>query len=1009
MKTWNQYATTRRIGAGWGPCARLVPILACAAALLAVATPARAQQEYEVRGTVADSAGQAMESAMVVALAREDSVLVKYALSNRDGNFTMKGLPPGEYVLQVTLIGYATIRRDFAVTDADVDAGRVTMTMEAIQVDSLVVSIEHVPFINRRDTLSYNVLAFPTPPNAMVEDLLRRLPGIDVDAGGTITAQGEEVQNVLVEGKEFFGRDPTVATRNLPADAVKQVDVYDKQSDMAEFTGIPDGEDERTIDLKLREEARVGYFGRATGGFGGDVNNAGRLDSLAGNDLRYDGRFNLNRFSPTVQLALTTNTNNVNQEGFSWQDVGAAFAGGGRGGGGQGGDGGGFIESVGLGLNASRDFGDDRWIRSSYFLSDVDNQQDRTLQQQALFGSNVASLVGETSNQESGDSNHRLNLNGQYTFSPGHQLRLRANLNAGASSLEAFQNRVTQTASGQPLNTAETTYLVDGSEWRGDAQLTWRKRLGDSGRSIVTEYRSGLQDSDRVTALESAIAGETGGRGGGTRDILQEQTSDGQTWNNSARFSLTQRLGDSYSLEVFGRGNTVDQDQDQSVYDLAGRERVRNADLSSRFERTYSYLDAGARFSRNTENSWITLGLRGQRSSLAGTIVDRDETITNGYTHLLANMDFEWQVKESRNVSFGYNTSTREPSLTELQPFVDNRDPINVYVGNPDLQPQYSHRLNADYRFFDQFSFVNLFAQAGFTYTSNPIARARVFDEQGFQTITPINTDPEWSANTGLTFGTPIRKLGVDVDLEYRVNYSKGWELVNRETNQSRVVRNTVEASLENRTKDVLDVRAGASFTFNDVDYSLNEALNRDYVNSRYFANATLYLGSWTLGSTFNWRVYDQDLYSQGAQTGGEANTPGRNVARWDASVSRRLLNDRAELELRAYDLLNQNEAVNISNSASFIQESRTESLGQYLMVRVMYRLGLQGLRGRGGGGGRGPRGHRVTVTERSRNDRTALGGREKLAGGQVERSHRILLIACPYGRPLRPSRALAA
>ena len=955
MTTWKPCAATRRTEAGWGTRAWLLPVLASAAAFLAMATPARAQQEYEVRGSVADSAGQAMENAMVVALTREDSVLVKYALTNRDGNFSIEGLPAGEYILQVTLIGFAAIRRDLDVINGDVDAGQVTMTMEAIEVDSLVVSIEHVPFINRRDTLSYNVLAFPTQPNAMVEELLRRLPGIDVDAEGTITAQGEEVQNVLVDGKEFFGRDPTIATRNLPADAVKQVDVYDKQSDMAEFTGIPDGEDERTIDLRLREEARVGYFGRATGGFGRDVNNEGRLGVSAGNDLRYDGRFNLNRFSPIAQLALTVNTNNVNQEGFSRQDVAAAFAGGGRGGGG-GGGGGGFTESVALGLNASRDFEDKGWIRSSYFLSNVDNQQDQTLQQQALFGANVASLVDETSNQESGNSGHRLNLNGQYTVSPGHQLRLRANFNTGSSSLESFQNRVTQTASGQPLNTAATTYFVDGSELRGDAQLTWRKRLGDGGRSVVAEYRSGLQDSDRVTDLESTITGESRGGRGETQDILQEQTSTGRTWNNSVRFSLTQRLGDSYSMEVFGRGNSVDQDQDQSVYDLGGDERVRNADLSSGFERAYSYFNGGARFSRNTENAWVTLGLRAQRSSLEGTIVNRDETITNGYTHLLANMDFKWQVKESQNISFGYNTSTREPSLTELQPFVDNRDPINTYVGNPNLQPEYSHRLTADYRFFDPFSFVNLFAQAGFNYTNSPIARARLFDEQGFQTITPINTDPEWSANTRLTFGTPIRKLGVNVNLQYRVAYSKGWELVNREKNQSRVVSNTVQASLENRSKDVFDVRLGANFTFNDVEYSLNQALNRDYVNSRYFANGTVYLGSWTLGSTFNWRVYDDDLYSQGGQTGGETYTAGRNVARWDAHASRRLMNDRAELELRAYDLLNQNQAVNISNSASFIQESRTESLGQYLMVRVMYRLGMNQLRGRGGGG-RGPRG----------------------------------------------------
>ncbi len=950
--TWKRSARERRIGSGWRAAAAFLPILVGVATLLTTAAPAGAQQEFDVRGSVADSAGQAMQNAMVVALSREDSVLVKYALSNSGGNFVIEDLRPGAYILQVTLIGYAAIRSDFDVTDADLDLGPVTMTMEAIEIDSLVVSIEHVPFINRRDTLSYNVNAFPTPPNAMVEELLRRLPGIDVDNDGTITAQGEEVQNVLVEGKEFFGRDPRVATRNLPADAVERVDVYDKQSDMAEFTGIPDGEDERTIDLRLREEARVGYFGRATGGFGGDVNNVGRLgpsigSDPVGNDLRYDGRFNLNRFSPTQQLALTANTNNVNQEGFSWED------GGGRGGGGDDG----FTESVGLGLNASRDFGrDNTWIRSSYFLSAVDNEQNRTLQQQALFGANVASLVDETRDEESGNNNHRVNLNGQYAFSPGHQLRVRANLNAGSSSSESFQNRVTQTAAGQPLNTAETTNLVESDQRSGNVQLTWRKRLGDGGRSLVAEYRGALQNSDRVTDLESKITGETRGGGDQQRHILQEQNNTGETWNNSGRFSLTQRLGDSYSMEVFARANTVDQDQDQSVYDLSGDRQVRNADLSSGFQRAYGYVNAGARLSRNSENSWVTLGLRGQRSSLEGTIVDRDETITSGYTHLLANLDFRWQFKDDQTVSFEYDGSTDEPSLTELQPFVDNRDPINVYVGNPDLQPEYTHEFEADYRFFDQFSFLNLFVRSGFEYTSNPIARARVFDEQGFQTITPINTDPQWSANTRFNFGTPIRRLGVDVDLNYRVSYTKGWEQVNRETNQSREVRNTVEASLENRTKDLFDVSVGANFAFNDVEYSLNHSLNRDYVNSRYFANGTLYLGAWTFGSTFNWRVYDEDMYGQGGQTGGEVNTPGRNVARWDARASRRLLNDRAELELRAYDLLNQNQAVSISNSASFIQESRTESLGQYFMLRVMYRLGMRGDFGRPGRG-RGGRG----------------------------------------------------
>ncbi|MDE2761291.1 MAG: outer membrane beta-barrel family protein [Gemmatimonadota bacterium] len=932
----------------------VVPVR-CAVSALAVAivmmgAPIQAQEKYEVRGLVTDSAGMPLNNAMVVALTRPDSVLAKFGLTGGDGRFAVSGLTTNRYILQVTLLGYETYRRDFEIAAGDVDAGTVRMVVAPVELDSLVVSVEHVPFISRGDTLSYNVLAFPTAPNAMVEDLLRRLPGIEVENDGSIKAQGEQVENVLVDGKEFFGKDPKIATRNLPADAVKQVDVYDKQSDMAEFTGIPDGEDERTIDLKLREEAKRGHFGRATGGFGGDLNSEGRPGTAAGNDLRYDGRVTLNRFSPTVQMSFNASTNNVNQAGFSTEGIEFVMASGGGGAmveemmrsGAFSSGGGGFGDSRGMGLNLSRDFGEKGWIRSSYFLSDADSRQDQTLQQQALRGADVALFVDETRDQESGNTGHRVNVNGQYSISPGHQLRIRVSGSGGSSDSESLVRRETRTVSGQPLNTALTDYRMDGGNWRGDAQLTWRKRMGEEGRSLVAEFRSGFQDSDRLARLESTATGEFRASGD-EEDLLQEQSNTGRTWNNSGRLSFTQPLGERYVVEVFGRGNAVNQDQNRDVHDLAGSERVRNSELSSGFKRTYNYYYGGARLSRTAENKWITVGLRAQRSDLNGRIAGADGTIANGYTHLLGNVDLKWQVKEGQHLGLSYRTSTREPSLNELQPFVDNRDPVNIYVGNPRLQPEYSHRLSTDYRYFDQFSFVNLFARASFSYTDNPIARSRVFDDQGFQTVTPINTDASWSVNGHVNFGTPIRKLGIDVDLEYGIRYSETTEVVNLGPNENRTVRNTVEASLENRNKERFDVDVGASFTFNDVEYSLNQALNRDYVNRRYFANGTLYLGDWTLRSTFNWRVYDQNLYTRDTRATGESNAPGRNVARWDARVSRRLLDDRAEIELRAYDLLNQNQSVNISNTASYIQESRTESLRQYLMLRVSYRLGMRG------------------------------------------------------------------
>ena len=925
---------------------RIITLVAVALLGHALAAPANAQEEvreYRVSGVVSDSLGTGLQNAMVVALTRPDSVLAEYALSRGDGTFTITGLTAGEYILQITLIGFRTLRRDFDVANADVDAGEVVLSVAAVEMDSLVVSVEHVPFVNRRDTLSYNVLAFPTQPNATVEDLLRRLPGIQVESDGTISAQGEAVQNVLVDGKEFFGQDATVATRNLPADAVKQVDVYDKQSDMAEFTGIPDGEEERTIDLKLKEEARRGYFGRANGGVGGDVDNQGRIAAPVGNEARYDGSLSLNRFSPSTQLALTANANNVNRARFNWGDF-ADFAGGGGRGGGGADDG--FTETMSVGLNASQDFGEDSWIRGSYFVSQLDNSQDRTLQQQALLGSNVASLVDQTSNQEADNRNHRLNLNAQATLSEGHDLRLRLNGNTRASSLSSFANRETHTLGGGMLNSATTNHLVDGSDLGGNARLTWRKRLAEDGRSLVAELRSGLQDTDLSSDLSSVVTGEVRGqrdRDGDPEEILQEQSRVGRTWNNSARLSLTQPLAESHTLEVFGQRNATREDRDNRVHDLIEGSPVFNDRLSSGFERAYTYLLGGVRYSHHDQAQWYTVGLRLQRSQLEGVILDRDQTIENGYVHLLANAQFKQEIKDGQNLQFRYDGSSREPSLTQLQPYSDNTDPLNVYSGNPDLRPEYVHRVNADYRFFDQFSFINLFTFARFDYSHNSISTSRLFDERGFQTRMPINTDGEWSGNLGANFGTPVRRLGIDLDIEYRITYSEGTELVNLAANESRILRNTFEVGVENRVKDRFDVELTADFSFNDVEYSLNRELDRNYVNSQYRAEGTFYLGGWTLESDFRYRTYDQGLFAES-----------RNVARWDAALMRRVLDDRAEIELRAYDLLNQNQGVAVTNSANFIEESRTESLGQYFMVRVMYRLGTR-MGGRGGmRGGRG-------------------------------------------------------
>ena len=385
----------------------------------------------DIEGVIADTLEAPLAGASVVLLNAADSSLVSFGTTRSDGVFRLRRVKPGSYTLQVAFLGFAPYSKPLDVDNEPVDLGMIVLSTAVSELDALVITAEYIPMVVKKDTLEYNADAFQMRANANVEDLLRRLPGIQVEQDGSIRAQGEEVEKVLVDGKEFFGNDPRIATQNLPADAVDKVQVYDKQSDMAEFSGIDDGEEAKTINLALKEDSKQGYFGNASGGYGND-----ELTS------RYEGKASVNRFSPTTQTSFIGNLNNVNQQGFSMGDY-IGFMGGMMGSGfsmmnipmGTGVEDG-FSVTTAAGLNFNHDFGAKTSLQSSYFLNQVNNDQDRLINQQQLLGSSLSSRSTQSSLQQRNTSNHRLNLNVKHEFNEGQDLRLRGNLSAVDSRME---------------------------------------------------------------------------------------------------------------------------------------------------------------------------------------------------------------------------------------------------------------------------------------------------------------------------------------------------------------------------------------------------------------------------------------------------------------------------------------------------------------------------------------------------------------------------------------------
>lgn len=902
---------------------------------LSVQTVSAQTNRFNVTGTVSDTLQVGLRGATVVVLTQADSVLTKFATTAADGAFSVTRVPEGKYILQVTFVGFQTYRKNFDLAGADFDAGNIQLLESIDELGELVVSSEHIPMVVKGDTLEYNAAAFGVRPNAVVEDLLRRLPGVEVATDGTITAKGKEVQNVLVDGKEFFGNDYKIATKNLTAEAVDKVQVYDKQSDMAEFTGVEDGQEEMTINLELKEDHKQGYFGNMSGGY-----------SAGG---RYDGQASINRFSSTTQLAFLGNLNNVNRQGFSFGDY-ISFMGGmgamatgefSMGGGGiQIGSNlsDGFSKTLSLGLNGSRDFGSKVSLRSSYFVSSIENEQDRVVQQQQVLGSSVSSLTDQTSDQLSDNLTHRANLNLKYTWEKGHDIQLRSNANISTSSLNSVGFRQTTKASGEISNNSQTSYQSSGDNLGGDASLTYRKRLNEKGRSLVADVSINLNDSDQSNDLNSVTGLFQSGDIATYDEILQYQSSLGNTVRQTQRLSLSEPLGGGRLIELRGERRAINEDQDKSVYDIQNGVQTFNELLSSGLDRTYTYYKAGLNYTQNWPSLYLGVGVDVQESSLDGRILDQGTDITNGYTNILPSANLRYTLKDGMFLGLRYNASTREPSMNELQPFPDNSDPLNIYYGNPALKPEYRHSGNLNYNYFDQFTFVNLFAFFNATYVQDKIARSRTIDDQFKQEITSVNTDGDWSFNGSVHFGAPIRKLGMKFNISNSASISKGIEFINGDENKSDIFRNSINLTLENRSKEVFDARVGAQYTFNDVSYSLNRNLNQNYLNRSYTADFSYFIGETLEISTgMEYKVYTQDLF--GASD---------NVPLLRASITKTLLGQKADIQLVGLDLLDKNEGINFSNSGNFIQEERINSLGRYVMLKFIYRLNKTGGRASG-------------------------------------------------------------
>lgn len=889
-------------------------------------------QRFSITGQLVDTVGQALPSATVLLLNASDSSLANFSVTDATGHFAVRNVVRRDLFLKVTFVGFRnhTQRISFPADPGVIDLGRIVMQPTATELEAIEITGERAPVTVKRDTIEFNASSFKTRENAVVEDLLRKLPGVEVDKDGNITAQGEQVRRVTVDGKNFFGSDPKVATRNLPADAVEKVQVYDQKSDQAVFSGIDDGQREKTVNLALKEEKKHGVFGTLVGG--------------GGTNDRYQARANINRFTATRQLSFLGMANNLNEQGFSMEDY-MNFTGGSQimmGGGGVritiGDDNSsgvplnfenranGIMSSYAAGVNVNNEFNKRTEAGGSYFFNYLDHEKDQSTYREN-FLPNSRYSYNERSKQTNSNLNHRVNATVEHKLDSMNSFKLVAN--ATWNETDSYVESRSETLADDRLqNSGERLTSSSGTMANTTSSLLWRHRFPRKGRNFSATLEHGFTDSDRDGALQAL--NYFYGDGDSTSVIEQTSRQNNTSQSYSGTVSYTEPLGRRRYLEASYSYRMNQNDVMRNVFDVNNGEAIYNVLLSNRYGSNYQYNRAGLNFRIAKRRYNFVVGGSLQDTRLQGEMSGKG--INRSFRNLLPTLRLNYDFSDSKHFGLDYETSVQEPGILQLQPVVDNSDPLNLYVGNPALRPAYVQSWRANFMTFDPATFVSFFAYVDFDHTTNAIVNAQSVDERLVRTTTPVNVGRSLRASGNVNFGFPVTRLHSRFNFGLNYRHEQSLALLNDIENQvdQQLLRGSIRYNF--RHKEILDLNLSAEINRQATAYKFGQPDQR-FINQTYTGESVLsFARNYQFTGTFEYLVYTN------TNAGFRQTIPLVNLG-----LSRFLLKGRAgELKLSVVNLLDKALGVSQVASVNYLERQLTNSLGRYFLLSFSYALNRQ-------------------------------------------------------------------
>ncbi|HIR32676.1 MAG TPA: TonB-dependent receptor [Candidatus Coprenecus merdigallinarum] len=879
-----------------------------------------------------------------------------YAMTDGEGKGTISNVPPGKYIFVAELMGYYRLTHPVELKEKVTDLGEMLMNEDITMLDEVVVSAVGNQVIVKKDTIEFTASLIKTTDNDMLEDLLKKVPGMEVDTDGGITFQGETIEKVMIDGKEFFLDDPALASKNIPAKLIEKLKVVDKKSDQAEFTGIDDGEEEKVIDLSIKPGLLESWFGNIAAGGGHDL----QTDDHA---ARYQASGMVGRFTQDNQISIIFNANNTNNRGFG--DMGM---GGGMRMRGFGGNRGGIMTTWMGGVNANMNIGGDRdrELGGNYLYNgmtrDVEERSSRT----TFLNDSVSQ---HTTNNETSfmySDGHRAGLDLDYKFNDKTSLLFRPSFNYNRSRYDERSEYATDNSSTGKVNDGVSETSSDGTSWRTDGRLLYRQRIGEkAGRTLSLNVDYSLSNSDYDGTNYSETNTYSGGLLSGTEVINQHYIQREESYSASADLTYTEPLGKNFFLLGSYRFNWSNSRSEKDTRDILEDGTLSDeldSVYSSRMENTYLRHRMQISFMKQEKKYNLQLGVNAQPSTTI-TRDDFNKARNVNYTvwNFAPSARFDYDFNDNEFLRINYNGSTSQPSITQLMPVPDNSDPLYVSVGNMDLKPSFDNRFRVRYNYTDMETFSTYSVSGGFNYTKDDIINASWYNSTGTQYTVPINSDrPTLSGNMMLMINSQFGKSGFSL-----MSFTRG--------SVSSSVSYTGDNPEATTFEEIRDYLIGGRTTSMSVSENLTFVYRNDYIETRLGASASYRKAWYEIASQARADTWDNSVFAEVNATlpwGMELRTDarynyyigyesgfGEPELMWNAEISQLFLKDRMTLRFKVYDILNQAKNNYRTTTDNYVEDTYNNTLGQYFTISLVYRFGNFGKMG--GGPRRGPGGPR--------------------------------------------------